>query len=367
MKLALICDSLGVNGAGFSRYEKIFIQYFLNKFGNSQLFVFLPEPGLKSQFQNYDKAMWIKFPKSAKRYFKKVSIIKHYHRIHSFECIHYMENIFWYKPNGVKSILTLHDISPLLLVEMNLMNWPMRFWYKFMIKKALRDCDKVITDSEASKKDIGEVFNLKKEAVQVVYNAIPLRDFKYHEVKEVTNKKFILVPCTYQKRKNLINMVKAFEKFCAGRNNDAFLVITGQVDYINNSVYEEVKLMKESLASGERILLLNGVSDQQMNWLYKQALLTFYVTYYEAFGYTIVESLVQGTPVLAGVRGSQKEIGRDYAYYCHPADINGMADNLTRMIDAPKLVVQEEIHEYLRRQFSPEVFFEKILEIYASC
>ena len=57
----------------------------------------------------------------------------------------------------------------------------------------------------------------------------------------------------------------------------------------------------------DKVIFLGYVEDKDLPYFYSGALLTFYLSSYEGFGFPPLESLACGTPVIAGDNSSMKE------------------------------------------------------------
>lgn len=87
---------------------------------------------------------------------------------------HACENILHYSPTQhgvnnkkIKQIITVHDLMPLYYKEGRLQQY---IYYKYLLKRVLRNSEVVITVSENTKKDIIKEYGIAPDKVRVIYN-----------------------------------------------------------------------------------------------------------------------------------------------------------------------------------------------------
>jgi glycosyltransferase involved in cell wall biosynthesis len=68
------------------------------------------------------------------------------------------------------------------------------------------------------------------------------------------------------------------------------------------------------------VILLSGVGDDGLRWLYRHCLFTLYPSFYEGWGLPVAESLVHGKPCIASNASSLPEVGGDLVDYHDPLD-----------------------------------------------
>ena len=366
MKIGLICDSLGQKTGGIVRFDEILIQWLLDNNKEHEFHVFLPCPDYCIHFQGYERMHWHEWPKGFLSYYSKYQILKNTIQKYNLECLHYLENLTWFIFPGISIVSTVHDISPVKFWNKPWMSLGIKIFYLLNLKLTLKRASIIVTDSEASKKDIC-LFNNSREQgnIKVIYPGNPFNGQQLKPVLKLDKKPFILVPCTFQKRKNIPGMLKAFEQFKEKHSLDLTLVITGQRNVSKNEAYRETLKRLHEMQYKNDVIILEGVSHEEMQWLYLKAVLIFYVTFYEAFGFPIVESLISGTPVIAGNIGSCPEIGKDFALYCNPYDISQITACLEDVLIHKKYQLsKEEASSFVSSRYSLEQMGSGYLKVY---
>ena len=108
---------------------------------------------------------------------------------------------------------------------------------------------------------------------------------------------------------------------------------------------------------------LGWISKTSLIDLYENSDLTIIPSRWEGFGFVAIESLARGTPVLSSRAGSLPEILGEYGQITEMRSakevIRAIIQYRTRAEEAPSI-----LQNYVRKNFSPELFSEKISEFY---
>jgi glycosyltransferase involved in cell wall biosynthesis len=105
------------------------------------------------------------------------------------------------------------------------------------------------------------------------------------------------------------NLVEFFK-----HDPDLKLVCTGYCFTI-----DELNFFKQ-LGIDKNIIQINISEDEQLSWLYKNAICFIFPSLYEGFGFPILEAFSSGCPVVCSNGGSLKEIGGKAVAFFDPKD-----------------------------------------------
>lgn len=138
--------------------------------------------------------------------------------------------------------------------------------------------------------------------------------------RALSGRRFLLYVSTIEPRKSHRTIVEAFEY---GINNgtvpnDAMCVFVGRVGWNCENLIEEIR---NNPKLADRVLILSGISDADLNALYAQARFVVFPSRYEGYGLSLVEAMALGKACLSGDAGSLKEVGGDAPLYIDPIDI----------------------------------------------
>lgn len=240
--------------------------------------------------------------------------------------------------SNVKMLTVMHDIGFAHRPQDLPKSWA-NFYNKY--SKAFAEKSKrVATVSEYSKKDIVETYNIPPEKIDVVFNGVkeyfhPASNDKIQQLTQGIEYFFYIG--SLHPRKNIINLLKGFEKFKTSTTNQTKLVIGG--DFLFRS--EEIKNFIDNLTCKDEIILKGRLTDDHLNtWLSGAVALT-YIPYFEGFGIPLLEAMQCETPVLTSNVTSLPEVGGDAAIYVSPESTDEIA------IGMKKISEDKELRAYL--------------------
>ena len=233
-----------------------------------------------------------------------------------------------------KKIITIHDLSFVRYPEF--FSLRRNLWHKTInIKKTLRKYDKIVAVSRNTKNDLIELFDIPENKIQVIYSGVKndLQKIGEQELNLIKNnhkfkqkyslpEKFILYLGTIEPRKNIENIIKAFEMFLE-KNSGATghkLVIAGASGWKNKNIF---KIWKNSLKKNN-IKFIGYIDKKDKKYLYNLASLFIFPSYYEGFGFPPLEALACGCPVITANNSSLSEIIGDYSTLINPYDISSI-------------------------------------------
>ena len=150
--------------------------------------------------------------------------------------------------------------------------------------------------------------------VNVVYHGSDhLIDSDSLQRKAVTDKPYFLYVGTIEKKKNLVNIIKAFEGFCS-LEEETQLVIVGGDGYGADGLN---KLISSS-PNKSRIIKTGYLQNASLKKLYANAIGLVFPSLYEGFGLQIVEAMKMGCPVITSSVGVMAELGREHSHIVNP-------------------------------------------------
>jgi len=185
--------------------------------------------------------------------------------------------------------------------------------------------DIIVAVSENTKRDLVELFNIPAEKIKVIYpgagNLAPARPIDLEE----TQKKYHL-PADYflyvgnlEPRKNVASIILAFDQFLAEHPeyNSYGLVLAGSKGWKFNDVFSAWK----SALNKDKIQLLGYVSETEKNCLFARARILIYPSFYEGFGFPVLEAMAAGVPVITSTNSSLPEVAQDAAILINPFNL----------------------------------------------
>jgi glycosyltransferase involved in cell wall biosynthesis len=260
-------------------------------------------------------------------------------RPHVYHAPHYV------LPAGVRcrSVVTIHDCIHLMFPQY-LPNRAAYAYARATMWAAARRSDRILTVSEASKRDILHFFNVPPEKIVVVYNAID-EHFRITPPEEAVARvreryqldhKFVLYVGNIKPHKNLVRLIDAFDELRKGGFDELKLLIIGdeisRLPALRRAVHRH-KLHKH-------VRFLGYLSDDTLAVLYRLASAFVFPSLYEGFGLPPLEAMASGTPVVTSNVSSLPEVTGDAAVLVDPYDVDSIVDGLRRVLDDPVLAAE---------------------------
>lgn len=219
-------------------------------------------------------------------------------------------------PVDVPQVVTIHDLAYKLFPETA--HPVVSAHYDQLIAQLEKQTDiQVITVSQTSKNDIIRLTKIASERVHVVYQSLPEEaeivpqqsDLDEVAQKYSLNKPFLLFVGTTEPRKNLKNIIRAWQQV-----KDQFdLVIAGAAGW---DEFKEQPGMQ----------VLGYVSSLELAALYRLAHVLVFPSLYEGFGLPILEAYFHGCPVITAHGSSMKEIAGKPAILVDPNSPDEIAE-----------------------------------------
>ncbi|MCP4264284.1 MAG: glycosyltransferase [Candidatus Brocadiaceae bacterium] len=234
------------------------------------------------------------------------------------------------------TIITVHDIA--FIRFPHLFNKSRQVYKKYIFEKSIKKADFIVVPSYSTKKDILHYYRIEEKKIRVVYNGIESRFRPIGNVEEYRRKnnlpsKMILNVGTLEPRKNIVALIKAFEKLRERGLNDYSLVIAGGKGWLYKQILEEIKNNEVS----QSILYLDVVKDEDLPVLYNCADIFVYPSLYEGFGLPPLEAMACGVPVITSDTSSLPEVVGDAGIMINPTDVNSLCDSIYNLLNDREL------------------------------
>ena len=233
--------------------------------------------------------------------------------------------------SGIKSVVTIHDL--IFLRHPEYYHWFDRKMYTWKFHQTIKQADRIIAVSECTKRDILEFGKIDPEKISVIYQSCnpKFTNMPTEGEMETTVKKYdlperyLLCVGTIEERKNLMLAVRSLRLL----PEDIHLVAVGKKTKYADKVMETA----DKTGVSHRLHLLSGVSDDELNVIYKKAEVFVYPSRYEGFGIPIIEAIFCGLPVVASTGSCLEEAGGPDCLYVNPDDTEGMAAAIMQLLN----------------------------------
>jgi glycosyltransferase involved in cell wall biosynthesis len=236
---------------------------------------------------------------------------------------------------GVPSVVTIHDCIHLVFPQ----DLPSRLAYLYartFLWTAAHRSTRVLTVSEASKRDILRFHRIPPEKIEVIYNAIderfgvppPEEEFTRVRERYQLDGNFILYAGNIKPHKNLDRLIEAFHQLRVEGHEDLTLLIIG--DEI--SKYPTLRRAVHRHKLRKHVRFFGFVPDRTLAVLYRLARVFVFPSLYEGFGLPPLEAMASGTPVVTSNVSSLPEIAADAAILIDPYDPAAIAGGIRQVL-----------------------------------
>lgn len=228
-------------------------------------------------------------------------------------------------------VVTLHDIAYRLFPGIQTADF--RAYYNYHIGRAVEYASRIITISDSTARDIEEHFPRSYGKITTVYNGVDHAMFDGDSGDSLYNFPYFLFVSTIEPRKNIVFLIKAFERIIGGSGLPHRLVLAGGKGWLSESIYEAA----DKSTMRDRIVFTGSVPYETLVNLYKHAGLFLFPSLYEGFGLTPLEAQAAGIPVISSNRSSLPEVLGDGAILLDPDDIGAWAEAAIKVIEDSEL------------------------------
>lgn len=232
----------------------------------------------------------------------------------------------------LRTIVTIHDLH-VLHAPRDFRPW-FRHYSRAVIPRLARRAARVITVSEATRRDVVERLGLPDERVVTVPNGVAMsaqpcagsesQDGGPYDLPE----RYVLAVGTLEPRKNLLRLFQAV-RLLADRpaTHDLVLVHAGGYGWLADDI---VRAAREP-GLRERVHLLGYVPPEHLACLYARARLLAYPSVFEGFGLPVLEAMAAGCPVVTSDRSALPEVAGDAAVLVDPVSVEAIAEGIRRV------------------------------------
>jgi glycosyltransferase involved in cell wall biosynthesis len=229
-------------------------------------------------------------------------------------------------------ITTIHDVAfrrfPALFPLKH------RLLLNLLIPSSARNAAAVITGSEATRRDLMELYDLPSERIVVTpYAADPIyRPMDVDEARRAVKERFrirapyLLSVGVLQPRKNLVRLVRAFNRIA--RDIPHRLVLVGKEGWAG----EELRRAIAESPAGREPVFTGYVPDADLPALYAGADIFVYPSLYEGFGLPPLEAMACGAPVITSNTSSLPEVVGNAGVTVNPLDTDALARAITDLL-----------------------------------
>jgi len=257
-------------------------------------------------------------------------------------------------PRRLLTLVTLHDAIPEHFPKMVFPDWKSRMFWNLKVKLAVWQSDRVLTVSQAAKKEITEFIGVQASLIDVISEAPgpifrkivdPESAPEFREHNNIPlNTNLIVYVGGMAPHKNIHRFLDGLSLALKHPDlEDVHLLLVG--DYAGAGFHSNYESLQQRLDQDHKLKkhvhFSNFVSDEQLLVIYNDAMAVTMPSLSEGFGLPAIEAMACGVPVLASNRGSLPEVVGDAGVFFDPYN----EDSISRAII--KLSCDQQLRQQL--------------------
>ncbi|MFT4535537.1 MAG: glycosyltransferase involved in cell wall biosynthesis [Saprospiraceae bacterium] len=229
-------------------------------------------------------------------------------------------------PKNIKRVTVIHDMTVFLFPEHHV--WGSQILQRTFFPRILRKADHIITNSSNTTKDLIKYFpHTKGKTTSILLGKDA--SFKPQIGRGILNKykighPYILFVGTLEPRKNITNIIMAFDEFKTQTGLQHKLVLIGKRGWKADNIFVKI----DQSPNKQEIIWLDYLPKNELPYLYSMAEVFIYPSIYEGFGLPVLEAMACGTPVITSETSSLPEIGGSSVSYINPNSIEQLTSQI---------------------------------------
>ena len=187
--------------------------------------------------------------------------------------------------------------------------------------------DILIAVSYNTKSDLMRYYGVPDSKIHVIYSGVDTL-FAPNLQTMMPREKYILFVGTLEPRKNIDGLIKAFDWLKKESGIEHKLYIVGMKGWMFEDIfkaYEESNFKSDIVFTGSK-------RGEDLRKLYSEASVFVYPSFYEGFGFPIVEAFSSGVPVVTSKTSSCGEVGGESALLIDPNNYREIGEAILRLI-----------------------------------
>jgi glycosyltransferase involved in cell wall biosynthesis len=237
---------------------------------------------------------------------------------------------------GCPTVVTIHD---LFYLDGSLHRLRSHLYLSLLANMAIRRASRVICVSAYTRDQLVQRFPDASGKVRVVGEGVDARfrppsQAAMESLRERLGicEPFVLFVGTGEPRKNLVRLIKAFERAVTRAGAPHHLIVAGAQGWKDGPI----RSAYETSGVRDRIHMVGYLSDEDLPAAYGAADVFAYPSQAEGFGLPALEAMACGTAVLTSNSSAIPEVVGDSALLIDPLDEEDLARGLERLLCDPK-------------------------------
>lgn len=212
------------------------------------------------------------------------------------------------------TVVSLHDLYP-YDIQGNF-GYGKVLFNQLMLKECLWAVDAIACVSESTRKQLAlwQSQAIVDKAV-TIYNCVerPVPPSLHGPLPNWNGNPFFLCVAAHRSNKNTLLSFKVFKNMLSRGYIDSStqMIIVG----IEGPETPRIRRFIESNGLTEKVVFLQGISDAELQWCYKNCEVALAPSFVEGFGYPVTEALLAGCRIVCSDIPAFREVGGDHCQY----------------------------------------------------
>jgi len=257
-------------------------------------------------------------------------------------------------------VVTLHDLYPYDIPDN--FGFPKVLFNRAVLRQCLRRANAIACVSQCTLSRLQSLFPQQARKATVVYNSVAARAYEGSEttLPQWSAKPFLLCVAQHRRNKNILLALRVFQRLIWTRRLPA-----GTQLFIVGIEGPETAAIEDFIATSclaHSVVLLNGITDAQLQWCYRNCTLLLAPSLIEGFGLPVAEALLAGCRVVCSDIPAFRELASDNCSFVPlgPQQVEAFADAvLATLLKPPPRPVAFP-------QLSPPVIADEYMRIYSA-
>lgn len=219
-----------------------------------------------------------------------------------------------------------------------------KYWFvlhKYLAMPSAKKSSFIVTPSDYALQTVHKYAAIPVSKLVRIYEApksLEIEAAKMDDpaLAQFINTKYIFNVGVFEKRKNLLNLIKAYHiliKNSVGKEQINLVLAGKGTGRAESDCTSEVIALINELKLNKHIFLTGYLTDAQLKTTYQHAFMYVFPSINEGFGIPVLEAFKAQIPVLVADNSCLPEIGGDAVIQFDPLNVNDMADKMQLVIN----------------------------------
>lgn len=194
-------------------------------------------------------------------------------------------------------------------------------------KRVVNTANKIIAGCQATKNDLIKFYNADPKKITVVHHGVNPQ-IAYHHKYPPIDENYILFVGRLEKKKNIQNIIRAFDALKEKHKIPHKLVLVGKPGFGFHDIQEEINTALHK----QDIVQTGYISHEEKESFFKFADVFVFPPFYQGFGMPVLEAQLRGVPVVASNIPSVAEVASNGALLIDPTSVEQLTGAIYKVI-----------------------------------